>query len=58
MAKAISEELFNARRTLNNIKNHNYTVADYRICSEEAEVIIKALEKHVKDVSFDEGLKI
>lgn len=54
----MSDELFNAQKTLRNIKNHNFTVADYKVCPEEAEIIIEALEKHIKDLTFDEGLKV
>lgn len=36
--------LFDIARVRNNIKNHDFTVADYKVCKIEADTIMRALD--------------
>lgn len=38
-------ELFELTKTLNNLKRHDYTVADYKMCKQEADVVMNLLHK-------------
>lgn len=58
MCKNISEERLLTTTTLNNIKAHNYTVADYKLCPKEADVVIKALDHYLRDMKFDEEVRV
>ena len=39
------DELFEVTKTLNNMKKHDYTVADYRMCKKEADIVMPLLAK-------------
>lgn len=55
---AISEQLFDVTRTLSNVKNHDYTVSDYKLCKNESDIVVKALNKYLTDLNYDERLKV
>lgn len=38
---------------LNNLKKHDYSIADYKMCKREADVAIEALEMLIKATKFD-----
>ena len=44
MSKEISTELFEVTKVLNNLSQHNFDIADYKLCKQEAEVVVKSLE--------------
>ena len=41
-----NNELFEITKIMNNIKNHDFTVADLKITKDESEIIAKALFKY------------
>lgn len=43
MAKEISEEMFEVTKVLRNLAQHNFDIADYKMCKQEADVTVKAL---------------
>lgn len=49
----MENELFEITRTMNNIKNHDFSVANYKMCKEEADLCIKALELFGNSLKFD-----
>lgn len=40
---------------INNIKNHCYSVADYKLCEEESKVVIAALEHYLDEIKGING---
>ena len=44
MSKEISTELFEVTKVINNLRQHNFEIADYKLCKQEAEVVAQALE--------------
>jgi len=54
----ISEYRFEVTKTLNNIKQHDYTVSDYKMCKSEANIVSEALERYLTDLKYDEELRI
>ncbi len=36
--------IFEVTKTLDNIKHHDFTVADYKMCKDEAEIVTESLE--------------
>lgn len=57
MAKKVTEIVFEATKTMSNLKNHDFSVADYKMCSKEADVVIRALQKYIDEINFD-GLDV
>ena len=49
----MNEEIFEVTKTLSNVRNHDYTVGDYKMCKSESDVCIKALELLKKSLEFD-----
>ena len=49
----MQNDIFEVTKTLNNIKNHDFSVANYKMCKEEANYCIKALELLKKSLEFD-----
>lgn len=43
MAKEISNEMFEVKKILGNLAQHNFDIADYKMCKQEADVTVKAL---------------
>lgn len=55
--KEISIEEFETTKVLNNIKNHDFTVADYKMCKRESEIAIRALTQYLDSLKYD-GLTV
>lgn len=53
-----NSEIFIATKTLNNMKNHDYSVQAYRIEKDEAEVIQRALVQYLSGLNFDYKLSV
>lgn len=51
--KHISEEQFNATKTLANLKHHDFSVQDYKMCKLESDLVQRALEKYITDLAFE-----
>ena len=49
----MQNDIFEVTKTLNNIKNHDFSVANYKMCKEEADICIKALELLRESSEFD-----
>lgn len=45
--------LFNITKVLNNLKNNDYTVNDYKMCKEEADVVIALLEDRKAELEYE-----
>lgn len=43
MAKEISNEMFEVTKILRNLAQHNFEIADYKMCKQEADVTVRAL---------------
>ena len=43
MAREISNEMFEVTKILKNLAQHNFDIADYKMCKQEADVTVKAL---------------
>lgn len=41
----MAEELFEITKTLNNLKQHDFVVSDYKMCKQEADVVMDLLQK-------------
>lgn len=54
----INEMRLNATVVLNNIKTHNYSIQDYPLSEYESEIVLKALEKYIDDLKFEQELKV
>lgn len=46
----MNEEIVKATVTRNNVKKHDYTVSDYKMCKSEAEVTIRALNSYIEEL--------
>ena len=46
----LKELIFEATRTRNNIRNHEYDVQDYPMCKKEADIVMVALQKYIDDL--------
>ena len=55
---AISESRLRATVVRNNIKQHDYTIEKYEMPQDEAEVVLKALERYIDDLKFEQELKV
>ena len=53
----MTNELFEITKILNNIKNHDFSVADLKITKKESEVIAMCLETQKNLLDFDENLQ-
>lgn len=53
----MTDELFEITKILNNIKNHDFSVADLKITKAESEVITMCLKTQKNLLDFDEHLK-
>lgn len=49
----ISKEQFETTKIINNIKNHDFTVADYKMSEDEAVYVMLALKDYQIKVSKD-----
>lgn len=47
------DELFETTKVLNNMKNNDYEVGNYKVGKDEADLIIKLLEKHKDELTYD-----
>lgn len=48
----MSDEVFRANVTRNNIKNHIFDIGDYPMSKDEAEIVVKALNVYVNFLGF------
>lgn len=55
---AISENKLRATVVRNNIKQHDFTIEKYKMPQDEAEVVLKALERYIDDLKFEQELKV
>ena len=53
----MTDELFEIIKIMNNIKNHDFSVADLKICKEDAEIITMCLETPNHHLDYDENMK-
>jgi hypothetical protein len=51
------DELFITTRTLSNMKNNDYSVGNYKVVKEEADLIISLLEQHKNELTYDLKMK-
>lgn len=49
----MSSEVIKATITLNNIKQHVYSVSDYKLCPEESEIVQDALRFYIEAKKMD-----
>lgn len=54
----INEMSLNATVVLNNIKAHNYSIQDYSLPEYESKIVMKALERFLDDLKFEQELKV
>jgi len=54
----ISEAGLDATVVLNNIKGHIYTVSNYEMSEKESKIVIRALERYLADLKFEQELKV
>ena len=54
----VSEARLEATVVLNNLKGHTYTVSDYEMSEHESQIVIKALERYLADLKFEQELKV
>ena len=52
-----NNEIFETTKIMTNIRNHDFSVADYKMCKSESEVVMRALESYLSDLKFD-NLKV
>lgn len=52
---ANKDVVFEVTKTLNNIKNHDFSVADYKMCKDEAEIVVEALELFIYFLQYSQG---
>lgn len=48
-----NNEIFEATKTMNNLKNHDFSVANYKMCELESKVVMRALSVYLSDLRFD-----
>lgn len=41
-----------------NIKAHNYSIQDYSLSEYESKIVMKALERYLADLKFEQELKV
>ena len=49
----MDNELFEVTKIISNLKNHDYTVQNYKMVKDEADVVIKALEIYKQIIQVD-----
>jgi len=49
-----NREIFEITKIMSNIRNHDFTVADYKICKSESEAVMRALSLYLSDLKFDD----
>ena len=54
----INEMRLNATVVLNNIKAQNYSIQDYSLSEYESKIVMKALERFLDDLKFEQELKV
>jgi hypothetical protein len=54
----INEYRLDATVVLNNIKAHNYSIQDYSLSEYESKIVMKALERYLADLKFEQELKV
>jgi len=54
----INECRLDATVVLNNIKAHNYTIQDYPMSEFESRIVIKALNRYLADLKFEQEIKV
>lgn len=54
----INEMRLNATVVLNNIKTHNFSIQDYPLSEFESEIVLKAIERYIDDLKFEQELKV
>ena len=54
----INEMRLNATVVFNNIKAHNYSIQDYSLSEYESKIVMKALERFLDDLKFEQELKV
>ena len=50
--------LFEITKIINNIKNHDFSVADFKITGAEGEIIMRCLKKEKEALEFDEKVEV
>lgn len=53
----MTDELFEITKIMNNIKNHDFSVADLKITKAESEIITMCLETQKHLLDYDENMK-
>ena len=53
----MTNEIFEITKIMNNIKNHDFSVADLKITKEESDIITMCLETQKHLLDFDENMK-
>ena len=53
----MTDELFEITKIMNNIKNHDFSVADLKISKAESEIITMCLETQKHLLDYDENMK-
>lgn len=54
----MSNEIFEITKIMNNIKNHDFSVADFKITGAEGEIIMRCLKKEKEALEYDEKVKV
>ena len=49
-----NREIFEITKIMSNIRNSDFTVADYKMCKSESEVVMRALTLYLSDLKFDD----
>ena len=55
---SINEMKLDATVVLNNIKGHNFMIQDYPMAEYESKIIIKAIERYIDDLKFEQEIKV
>lgn len=53
-----SKEGLEATVVLNNLKKHTFSVSNYEMSENEANIVINALNKYLADLKFEQELKV
>ncbi len=52
-----NNEIFEVTKIMNNLKNHDFTVQNYKMTVEESDVVIRALGNYLLDLKNDSNLE-
>ena len=55
--KQLSDYHVKVRTTLNNIKGNVYTVNDYKLCEDEAQIVVRALKMYLNTITNNENVE-